>query len=117
MAKRKLDLLESAEMWYIKEEEQKEKEEGRKEKEEERKEKEEERKERKQLFDEWERVQENIRKLRKDLKGLSNEEDELTKQDIKDDISRLMRKKKELADLLELFCVRSKIYDHRLPVY
>ena len=65
------------------------------------------------MFDEWERVQENIRKLRQDLKSSSNEEGELTKQDIKDDISRLMRKKKELADLLELFCVRIDIYDHK----
>ena len=92
IAKRKLDLLENAEKRHKREEE-------RKVKEEEQKAKEYEMHERKQTFDEWEKIQENIQKLRKDLKG---EEDELAKQDIRDDLARLMRKKKQLADLLGL---------------
>ena len=55
--------------------------------------------ERKQTFDEWKKIQENIRKLRKDFKG---KEDELAKQDIRDDLAQLTRKKNQLAVLLGL---------------
>ena len=88
----KLDILE-------RKEKRKEKEEERKEKEEERKEKEEERKERDQLFREWERIQANIRQLRKDI---HDEPDEDMKADIKCDIVGLRKRKKEIAIKLNL---------------
>ena len=87
LAKKKLDILE-------RKEKRKEQEEKQKEKEEEQKEREEERKERSQLFEEWERIQANIRQLRKDL---HDESDENMKADIKSDIEGLLKRKKEIS--------------------
>ena len=73
------------------------KQDARKEKEEERKEKEEARKERQQYFEEWEKIQINLRQLRKDM---HDEPDKEMKADIKFDIEALMKRKKELSKIL-----------------
>lgn len=92
LAKRKLDLMENAEKRFAKEEE-------RKDKEEKRRESEEERRCRKELFDEWERIQSNIRLIRYDIKQETSEE---VKCEMETDINALVKKKKEISDKLGL---------------
>ena len=63
------------------------------------KEREKEQKGRQQLFDKWERIQRNIRELRKDM---WEEIDELVKEEMQEDTVAFTRKKKELSNRLNL---------------
>lgn len=107
MAKQKLRYMEMDESRREKEEVRREKEEARRENEEKRRdneerrrEKEESRQERKTTFEEWEKIQANIRMFQKDLSNPALDEE--MKEELKEDIAGMKKRKNDLAQLLGL---------------
>lgn len=65
-----------------------------------RREKEESRQERKTTFEEWEKIQANIRMFQKDLSNPALDEE--MKEELKEDIAGMKKRKNDLAQLLGL---------------